>query len=280
MDSVCVVGLGIIGSVWARHYAADGLAVRAWNRTPKPDLPGYTGDLRGAARGAAVVHLCVADPVAVQMVLADILPSLGPGQLVIQSSTISPAAAEGFADQVTATGAAYLEAPFTGSKLRAESRELVFFLGGEATAVAQGEPWLARLSTRRLPMGSPAQAAAIKLAMNLQIATIGQALAEGWHLAKSYGLSDDAFFGALRLNVAHSGMADLKEPKLRAGDFTPHFSVKHMAKDLGLALAAARDLNLGLTARTRELYLEGMERGWADLDFSVLEGLIADDGGD
>ena len=41
---VAVLGLGLIGSVWARHWHADGHAVRAWNRTPKPEQPGWTAD--------------------------------------------------------------------------------------------------------------------------------------------------------------------------------------------------------------------------------------------
>lgn len=278
MSEVCVTGLGIIGSIWARHYAADGHGVRAWNRTPKPEFPGFVPDLAKAAEGADLVHICVADPVAVQSALDRVLPSLKPHALVLQSSTISPVAAEAFAAQVKACGASYVEAPFTGSSPKAESRELVFYTGGEAVALEAAMPFLERLGTHLLRFDSEAKAAALKLSMNLQIAAVSQALMEGYHLARHYGLSHDEFFGGLRLNAAHTGVAELKEPKLRSNDYSPQFSVKHMAKDLGLALASAQGkLNLRQAERTREIYVEAIEAGLGELDFAVLEKLVTAD---
>jgi 3-hydroxyisobutyrate dehydrogenase-like beta-hydroxyacid dehydrogenase len=102
-------------------------------------------------------------------------------------------------------------------------------------------------------------------------------LTEGYHLARAYGLDADAFFAGLRLNAAHTAVADLKEPKLRASDFAPQFSVKHMAKDLGLALASAQavgTVHLSQAERTREIYVQGIEAGLADLDFIALEQLV------
>ncbi|MEM6821744.1 MAG: NAD(P)-dependent oxidoreductase [Verrucomicrobiota bacterium] len=274
MSQVTVVGLGIIGSIWAKHYREDGHEVRVWNRTPKPDEIGFVPDLAQSFNGSALIHICVADPAAVQSVLDVILLKLTPGQLVVQSSTISPQAATSFSKQVTDAGASYLEAPFTGSKPAAEARQLVFFQGGKAEAVEQALTYLEPLSRKQFALGTPAQAAAIKLSMNLQIAAVSQALTEGWHVAQHYGLSHDQFYEVLRENVAHSGLADLKEPKLRTGDISPQFSVKHMRKDVGLALEAASELRLRLSERTKEIYDAGIEAGLADDDFIALEQLV------
>lgn len=274
MSQVTVVGLGIIGSIWAKHYGADGHEVRCWNRTSKPETEGFLGALPEAVDGADLVHICVADPAAVHSVLDGILPKIGDDTLVVQSSTISPQAATEACERVVAAGAAYVEAPFTGSKPAAESRDLVFFLGGEPGAIDQAVPFLEPLSRKRFIMGTPRQAAAIKLAMNLQIAAVSQALTEGYHLAGKFGLSHDQFYEVLRENVAHSGLAELKESKLKSGDVSPQFSVKHMRKDVGLALEASEGLKLKLTERTREIYDAGIEAGLADLDFISLEKLI------
>lgn len=274
MANVTVVGLGIIGSIWAKHYAEDGHEVVSWNRTPQPDFPGFVTDLADAVAGADLIHICVADPAAVQSVLEVILPHLDHSRLVIQSSTISPDAATSFARQVSETGASYVEAPFTGSKPAAEARDLVFFQGGDETVTKRAEPFLEPLSRKRFVMGSPEQAAAIKLSMNLQIAAVSQALTEGYHLAHKYGLSHEQFYAVLRENVAYSGLAKLKETKLKEGDYSPQFSVKHMRKDLGLALEAAAGLNPKLTERTKEIYDAGMDAGLADEDFIALEKLI------
>jgi len=274
MSNVTVVGLGIIGSIWAERYHEDGHTVRTWNRSAKPDILGFEANLSEAVKGAELIHICVADPAAVQSVLDVMLPELNDSVLVIQSSTISPQAAESFAEQVAAKGATYLEAPFTGSKPAAESRDLVFFQGGTEVALQRAAVFLEPLSRKRFVIGTPQQAAAMKLSMNLQIAAVSQAFTEGYHLAHKYGLSHQQFYDVLRENVAHSGLAELKEPKLKASDYSPQFSVKHMCKDLRLALDAAEGLSPQLTQRTKEIYDAGVAAGLADEDFIALEKLI------
>ncbi|MCH8540921.1 MAG: NAD(P)-dependent oxidoreductase [Opitutales bacterium] len=276
MKQITVIGLGIIGSIWARHYISDGYAVRVWNRTPKPDFPGWEEDLAKAVESSEVVHICVADPPAVAAVLQKILPALPVGTLVIQSSTISPEASKFFSEQCRQEGFAYVEAPFTGSKPAAEARQVVFFLGGEKKTRGQAEGVLQGLAKKFFHFSSGEKSAAIKLAMNLQIAAISQALTEGLSLARQYGLGEGEFFPVLEANVAHSGLADLKRPKLEARDYTPQFSVKHMGKDLGLALEAIKEGELPQLRRTWEIYQKGLQKGLGDMDFIALEQLLTD----
>ena len=75
--NVSVLGLGIIGSAWAKNLIADGNTVRCWNRTPK-DFPNFHASIQDAVVGAEVIFIIVADPPAVQSVLEEILPTLGP----------------------------------------------------------------------------------------------------------------------------------------------------------------------------------------------------------
>src|SRR5262245_12816329 len=131
IQTIGVIGLGIIGSVWARHYQAAGVLAGAWNRSPQPDFPQWRETPSAVARAANVIQIVVADPPAVDAVLAAIHSELGPGKLVVQSSTIDPASSRRFHQLVTATGARYLEAPFVGSKPAAEARKNVYYLGGD-----------------------------------------------------------------------------------------------------------------------------------------------------
>src|ERR1700677_2335966 len=117
--NISVLGLGIIGSAWAKNLIADGHTVRCWNRTPK-DFPNFCASIQEAVGNADVIFIIVADPAAVQSVLDQIKSKLGPGQLVIQSSTISAKWTRLFGEEVRKTGAGFLEAPFTGSKIAAE----------------------------------------------------------------------------------------------------------------------------------------------------------------
>lgn len=269
---IAILGLGIIGSVWARNLQQDGLRVRVWNRTRK-DFPGWCDTPGEAVADAGLIIIVVSDPAAVQDVLDRIVPSLKAGQIVMQSSTISGSWTLEFASQVRATGADFLEAPFTGSKIAAEQRQTVFYLGGDEAVIEKARPVLERQAARILHMGGLGKGSAIKLAMNMNIALVLEALSESRRFALSHGLTDDRFFEALGSNISRSGIADLKEPKLRAGDFSPQFSLKHMDKDLRLAEADGKDLELPLFRALREVYREGMARGLGDSDFSVLGAL-------
>lgn len=272
---ISILGLGIIGSAWARNLLADGHPLRCWNRTPQ-EFPGFVPSLPAAVDGAEAILVVVADPPAVQSVLEQILPQLHPGQLLIQSSTISARWTREFAALVKPTGAAYVEAPFTGSKPAAEQRQTVFYLGGDTADVDRARPVLAPLSKALLHIGPLGSASTLKLAMNLNIAGVAQALAESLTLCRAAGITDDTYFDALAQNVSRSGLSDLKQPKLRQRDYSPQFSLKHMAKDLRLAVATADELDLTLP-QTRQLvdaYQNAIAAGWQDDDFIGLVRLL------
>jgi len=276
MKTIGVIGLGIIGGVWTRHYAAAGVLAGCWNRTPRPETPGWKDSPEAVADAADAIQIVVADPPAVQGVLDRILPRLRSGQTVIQSSTIDPESSDRFRRQVEARGARYLEAPFTGSKPAAEQRKTVFYLGGPPDLITAAEPLLRLVSEARLTVAAePRKAAALKLAMNLNLAVMIEGLSEALTFARRAGIGDDLFFSALAQNVGYSGLAKLKEPKLRAGDFAPQFSVKHMHKDMRLASAATASARLPLLEAARERLRLAEERGSGDEDFSAVLKLLA-----
>ena len=101
--TIAVLGLGIIGQAWAHNLEADGLDVRAWNRTPRDfgqQFQNFQSEAAQAVEGADFIFLVVADPPAVESVLDQIEPSLKAGQTLIQSSTISPEWTHRFAERV------------------------------------------------------------------------------------------------------------------------------------------------------------------------------------
>ena len=272
-SSVAVFGLGIIGSTWARHLEQDGVLAAAWNRTPQPDFPRWVDQPAEAAHRAEVLLLVVADPPAVEDVLHSLEAGLEARHLVIQSSTIDPESSRAFETLITRRGAAYVEAPFTGSKPAAEQRQTIFYLGGATAAVERARPVLERLSRQQFVIGTGAQAATLKLACNLQIVTQLEALCEALAWSRQAGIPDDTYFDALRTNAAWSGVANLKEPKLRTGDFTPQFSIKHMLKDLRLALGDRPGL-LPVVETVAERLQAVQDRGGGDDDMSALYRLL------
>jgi len=265
-----VLGLGIIGGVWARHYHAAGVLAGVWNRTAQPGFPMWLPTPEAVVGAADVIQIVVADPAAVESVLQRILPALGPGKVVVQSSTIDAESSTKFAALVAARGARYLAAPFTGSKPAAEQKQSVFYLGGDRALCAELEPLLALVSANRFIIGTNEQACTLKLAMNLNIAAQMQGLSEALTLARRAGLADEIFFSALAKNVSYSGLVKLKEPKLRAGDFSPQFSVKHMHKDMRLTSRTAACADFPVLEAVREALKTAEARGLGDEDFSAL----------
>jgi len=267
-DGVAVLGLGLIGSIYARHFDAAGLLTASWNRTPKPEMQKSVASPREAAEKADTLVVVVADPAAVQQVITSMLPALDSRHLIIQASTIGPDDSTKFYQMVTGAGAAYLEAPFTGSKPAAEAKKSVFYLGGDAETIARAEPVLNVISAQRIHCGTGEQACTVKLVMNLQIAAQTEALCEALFLARRAGVSDDTFFTCMKGNASWSGLAALKEPKLRAGDYDPQFSIKHLLKDLRL-LDTAGD-NLPALHMMINRLKQVAERGQNNKDYSII----------
>ncbi len=274
MKSIGVLGLGIIGGVWARHYAAAGILAGAWNRTPQPDFPKWQSSPAVVANSADVIQIVVADPPAVKAVLEAIAPELNPSKIVVQSSTIDPQSSDEFRTFVLSRGARYLEAPFTGSKPAAEQKQSVYYLGGEVALITEIEPILALVSATRFRIGTHLQATSLKLAMNLNIAAQIEGLAEALTIARNADIPDDLFFEVLSKNVGYSGVTKLKQPKLQQNDFSPQFSVKHLLKDLRLAsrMNGCQDFPVLDTMREQ---LAGAERaGFGNEDFSAVIKLL------
>ena len=182
--NITVIGLGIIGSIWAQHLAKDGHQVRTWNRSAKPNAPGFTPQLLDSINGAELIMVVVADPPAVQHILDAIAPALKKGVIVAQHSTVGVSDTERFAAQVQDTGAYYLDMPFTGSKPAAEQRQNVFFIGDNQQILPQVEGVYKSLAKKLLPIGGIGKASAIKLAFNLLIANLNQAQSESFELAR------------------------------------------------------------------------------------------------
>jgi len=274
MKTIGILGLGIIGGTWAKRYAAAGKLAGSWNRTPQSAAPAWKDTPEAVVAAADVVQIVVADPPAVEGVLERILPQLGPGKTVVQSSTIDPASSAKFAKLVRSRGAGYVEAPFTGSKPAAEEGKIVFYLGGSAADLDAVEPLLQVVSETRFRIGTGEQASALKLAMNLNIAAQMEALSESLTFARRAGISDEIYFTALAKNVSYSGLTKLKEAKLRAADFAPQFSVKHMHKDMRLAATTAAGADYPVLQTVRIRLAAAEERGMGDDDFSALLRLL------
>src|SRR5215471_3606771 len=185
---VAFLGLGIMGQSMAANLAKAGHEVTVWNRTSGKVVEGASlaPTPAAAAQGAEVVWMCVSDTDAVESVIFGhdgAEQSLTEGMIIADSSTISPAATLKFAERVAAKGAAWVDAPMTGSKIGARDGTLVFIVGGAEEKIERLKPLFAAMGKKIFRMGETSKGQATKLAMNLQIALIFEGFAEALTLA-------------------------------------------------------------------------------------------------
>ncbi len=267
-----VLGLGLIGSRVAARVHAAGIPVAVWNRTPRTieGLPTASPDPATVAQLADVLQIFVADDEALRATVRAMQPALRPGHVVASHATVAPQTVRELADEVSAQGASFLDAPFTGSRDAAAQGQITYYIGGEADALERARPVLAASAKAILPMGAVGQASAIKLATNIMAAAAAASLAEAIHLLRANGVDPQVLPAALETNAARSGVVDLKLPCMLGDDFAPRFSARNMRKDLRLASAAADPQHRALTEAMLELYEKACAAGLGEEDFATV----------
>ncbi len=276
---VAFLGLGIMGRAMAGNLVKAGNEVTVWNRTPGKEVEGAkTAQTPAeAAQGAEVVWMCVADTDAVEQVLFGengVDGVLTEGMAVVDSSTISPSATLGFAERVRAKGAEYVDAPVTGSKIGAESGQLVFIVGAEAAVIERLQPLFGAMGKTTLRMGGTGKGQAAKIGMNLMIATMYEGFAEALVLTSKLGVESENMLQLIQSSMVRSGVVDYKAPFVLKRDFSPNFPLRLMHKDLKLMLDAAREQRVKLPEleTVEEVYDIAAEEGFGDRDYaSTLE---------
>lgn len=266
-----IIGLGIIGSRIAENLRKAGYQVFVWNRTPKP-APNFLASPAEVAGICDVVQIVVADSAALFAILEAMSGVLAARHTIICSATIGARATLEAARMVEATGAKFLDAPFTGSKGAAEKGELVYYIGGTGDAFRNAEAVLKASSKAIVKIGAAGEAATVKIATNMIAAVTVQTLVEACSLLAKSGMDPAVLIKALEHHGARSGLSDMKLPKIVTGDHETHFSVKHMFKDVQLAIQDANrwDIDLPATTATAGSLYNAISQGWADLDFSSI----------
>jgi 3-hydroxyisobutyrate dehydrogenase-like beta-hydroxyacid dehydrogenase len=270
--NIGVIGLGIIGRGIAGSLRRKGFPVYVWNRSPR-SVPNFVGSPGELAEICNYIQIFVSDDDALLQTAQQLVEKLTPHHLVLAHSTVAPDSMRAAAEIVERRKARFVEAPFTGSKTAAEKGELVYYVCGDDVALHEARPILEASSKEIIEIGTTiGHASAIKIATNMITAASVQAAAEALALVQALGLPLEKFVEAMRSNASHSTTLALKLPKILSRDFEPHFSVKHMLKDIQIAnqIGLSNYLDLGVTAAARDQLLEQMHWGHGDDDYSVV----------
>ncbi|MNW43011.1 2-hydroxy-3-oxopropionate reductase [compost metagenome] len=281
MKKIGFVGLGTMGAPMASNLLKQGYEVTVYNRTAAKCEPlaaqgaVIAATPRKATEGADTVITMVSDDNSIRAVYEGsdgVLAGLSASKTVIDCSTISPSLVKQLAEQVTAHGASFLDAPVTGSSPAAIDGTLVFMVGGSAEVLSKEEDIFECLGKKILHMGPNGSGSVAKLAHNTIVGINNLALAEGFAIAAKSGLPADTFLELVQLGSAGSKTADLKGNKIINHDFTNQFSLALMLKDLKLAasLTDGASIPTPMLNLAKSLFQAGQSEGFGDEDLSAV----------
>ena len=258
---VGIVGTGVMGYPMAENLLRAGFEVHVWNRTPQKARPLLEQGARWAqtprelASRVDIVGVMLANHEVTRAVFHGedgLLAGLKEGVWVVDHGTNPPAWAREAHREVTLRGAQYVDVPVLGSRPQAEARALVLLAGGDPETLAPLLPYFQAIGKHTIYTGVLGQGCLLKLNLNLMIALVNAALAEGFAMARQFGLDPAWFVEALKESALASPYIAIKGDKLLAGDFSEQFGLRLMTKDLRLiieeALAHRFPLVLGAAA--------------------------------
>ena len=273
---IAFLGLGIMGQPMAQNLAKAGHDVKVWNRTPGKTVEGAhaAATPKDTAKDAEVVWLCVSDTKAVEQVLFGrngAFDSLKQGAIVVDSSTILPSASLKFAERVRQRGCEFVDAPVTGSKVGAESGQLIFIVGARQEIFDYLQPLFRVMGKSAVRVGENGKGLAAKLSMNLMIALTFEGFAEALVLAKKQGVDLEPLMSLINQSMVRSGVVDYKAPFVLSRDFSANFPMRLMHKDIHLMLDAAKQNGVKLPGleTVDKVYEDSIREGRSELDYAA-----------
>jgi len=282
IGQVAFCGLGIMGGPMAANLVRAGFELSVYTRT-REKAERFAAEHgtrlaatpREAAEGASVVITMVPDAPEVEEVLLGeqgAVHGLPDGALAIDMSTIAPTAARAIGSRLADDGVAFLEAPVSGSRPKAEDGTLTIMVGGERAAFEHALPLFEAMGERIVHVGPQGHAQLAKLLTNTMGAVHGVALAESVLVAERAGLSADAFLEVAAGSAGNSTVLGLKGRPMFERDFNPLFKLEHMLKDVRHCLDEARVLGveLRLGSLVEPLYAQAAKEGHAEDDFAAV----------
>jgi 3-hydroxyisobutyrate dehydrogenase-like beta-hydroxyacid dehydrogenase len=199
-----------------------------------------------------------------------VLDGAHPETTILQMSTISPALAIHMEEVTRSRGAAFLDAPVSGTSSMVMRRDCVVTVGGERATYERCLPALGALAKRVFHVGACGMGSYLKLVTNLIMGLNGVVLAEGLTLARRAGLDSVQTLEILSHGAAASKILDVRGPLMVGGRFDPLMKMELFLKDIRLMLEAGQTLHvpLPLTGLMQQLYTAAVAGGQGTDDLS------------
>ncbi len=274
------IGLGIMGRPMARNLLRAGHRVWVHNRSRAPEEElrrdgAVPASFREIAANAEAVFTMLPDGPQVKEVLLGengLARYLHEGQVLIDCSSISPTDSRELAAVLAERGVEMLDAPVSGSDVKAIDGTLAFMVGGKQEVFDRYKPVLLDMGASAVLCGAVGAGNTTKLCNQIIVACGIQALSEALTLARQAGVDPELVFQAIRGGLAGSAVMDAKAPMMLAGDDKPGFKVDLHIKDLRNAVDCAHAVGapVPMTAQVMEVLQWLHRHGKGDADHSAV----------
>jgi len=281
MHKVGYIGLGLMGKSIARNILKAGFPLVIHNRSSLAVEELVAEGARAAsspAEVAAQVDVVFTNlpntPDVEKVVLGEngIASGARPGLIWVDNSTIKPAAARSLAEKLSGVGVLSLDAPVSGGDVGARLGTLAIMVGGPAEALEKVMPVLQAMGKTITHVGAAGAGQVAKAANQIMVAAQMVAMGELLIFSQKAGVDPRKVVEAIKGGAAQCWTLDVKPPRLFAGDRTPGFKSRMMAKDLNIILETAREYGIPLpsAALDAQLYAAMLQNDMGELDNSAV----------
>lgn len=285
MNKIGFIGLGIMGKAMVGNLIKAGFDVTVWNRSTNKidalvDLGAKKAETpRDVAASCPLTIAILADPAAAEAVCfgpSGILEGIGDGRGYVDMSTVDAATAKKIADAIASRGGRFLEAPVSGSKKPAENGTLTIIAAGDRSLYDEAMPAFEKMGKKIIYLGAVGNGSAMKLVVNMIMGGMMTSFSEGLALGHKAGLEDGDILEIIDASAMSNLMFRIKGEMISKGDYTVAFPLKHMQKDLRLALLLGDLLNQPLfsAAAANEWYKKAREHDSGNEDFSAVYKIV------
>jgi 3-hydroxyisobutyrate dehydrogenase len=287
---IAFIGMGTMGVGMAMNILKAGHEVIVHNRTrEKEESLAAEGAERAAspreaAASAEIIVICVSDTPDVEgIILGDegVIHGAPQGSIVVDMSTISPAAARRMAEMLSEKGVGMLDAPVSGGSEGAQNGTLSIMVGGESAVFKKALPILETMGKTITHVGEIGAGQVTKAINQIVITGTYLTMAEGLAIGMKAGLDMEKVLQAIGGGAASSWVLHNRGQNVIDNTYPLGFRLSLHHKDLNIALETARELGVTLPATALVAQMENglIERGFGDDDISAIARVIREQSG-
>jgi len=280
MPVIGFIGLGIMGRPMAKNLINAGYRLVVYDRFAKFDdlvsmgAEGAASNKETASKSDVIITMLPNSPHVKEAILGTggVIEGVKDGAIVVDMSSIAPAASREVGAALKSKGVAFLDAPVSGGEPKAIDGTLAIMVGGDKATFEKVKPILEKMGASVVLVGDLGAGNVTKLANQIIVALNIAAVSEAFVLAAKAGVNPQSVLDAIKGGLAGSTVMNAKVPMILDGNFRPGFRIELHIKDLQNALDTAHDLGVPvpLTASVMETLQALKVDGMAPNDHSAI----------